>query len=295
MIFGYPFESFDHQNYINFLNSPYPFFFEPLYTLLAYLVAYLFSEDYRFLIIFILFGSLPSFLMIKYADNDKNYLYLWILVKSALVGFISQRFWFSELWFAYFYLTYKANFIKLIVEIIGAGMIHFGIIGNLPIVFFANKKINKYIYLIFILGIGFLCYFILNDFKIFNYDYSRYLEVANNKTLSLYDLGAVAYFLILNIYITDKKLYKIIFYSLVYVLVLKILFNNLEVYSRVYQANIDLMLILIFSNLSKRIYRLFLPLYVTVFYIGVLFFKETGPEILFHNKNAFNNLVGNIF
>ena len=295
MIFGYPFESFDHQNYISFLSSPYPFFFEPLYTFLAYIAAYLFSNEYRFTIIFILFFFVPSILIIKNADNEKNYIYLWILIKSALVGFISQRFWFAELWFAYFYLMYKDNFQKIIIQTIGVGMIHFGTLGNLPIIFLVNKKFNKYIYLALIIGAALLAYFFINDFKILSYDYSRYLEIGNHKTLSIYDFGPIAYLFILNLIITDKKYSKLIFYALIYISLTKILFNNLEVYSRVYQANIDLILILIFSNLHKRVYKYFLPLYVIIFYAGILLIKETGPEILSHHRNALINMIINIF
>ena len=295
MIFGYPFESFDHQNYINFLSSPYPFFFEPIYTLTAYIAAYLFVDEYRFTIIFIIFFSIPSFLIIKNANNEKNYIYLWILIKSALVGFISQRFWFAELWFVYFYLMYESNFRKIVLQTIGVGMIHFGALGNLPIIFLINKKFTKYAYLISIAGVALLGYFFLNDFKLFNYDYSRYLEIGNTKTLSLFDFGPVVYLLALNIFVTDRKYSRLIFYVIIYTILLKILFNNLEVYSRIYQANIDLILILIFSNLCKKIYKFFLPLYVIIFYTGVLLIKETGPEILMHHKNAFINLIINIF
>ena len=63
MWFGYPFESFDHQNYISFLEEPFPFFFEPLYTLVAISLTNVILPEYRFFVVFFLFVATPTALI----------------------------------------------------------------------------------------------------------------------------------------------------------------------------------------------------------------------------------------
>lgn len=94
---GGPFIAFDHENYINFLNDPFPFFFEPLYTVSAYFIKWLFLEEDRFPAIFILFTLPPLLIVWRYSGQKKSHpaallAFACVVTKSFYIGFIAQDF-----------------------------------------------------------------------------------------------------------------------------------------------------------------------------------------------------------
>ena len=72
MFYGGPFDAFDHENYINFLNNPTPFLFEPFYYLIAIICNLIFTEEFRFPLVFFIFTFFPLLLLITKLKMNKS-------------------------------------------------------------------------------------------------------------------------------------------------------------------------------------------------------------------------------
>ena len=291
MTYGYPFESFDHQNYINFLADPSPFFFEPIYTLAAYIIDLL-DIDNRFLTIYLILGFLPSLLVL--ANNSKKidqyFIYFWIFIKSSLIGFISQRFWFAEMWAMYFYIFHNKRIVKLSII---PGLIHFGLLANLPIFYYLKNGINR-LFLFFFITINlFIIYFVLSDYKFLNYNYSRYLYISNDNSI-IPSILNISILILINNFLTNNYIKHKLLIVIILTIIYKLIFHHIEVFSRIFQSSIDIILITIFLNLKNKDLIFILPIYVILFILSIIFVSSTGPEIILHHFNSIMNSIKNI-
>lgn len=297
MFYGGPFYAFDHENYIKFLNNPTPFLFEPLYYIIALFFNLIFTEEYRFPLIFFLFTIIPLIILLKKIKFNNYGLvslitFASILTKSFYIGFISQRFFFTELLVVSIIIrSYKKNnYLSFFIT----GLIHFSAFS----IFFSNlyfsKKFNFRLLLstIFLLFILFLLSKSNLIFTFGGYDYTRYLD-SDSANISIFTI-IQSLILILLIYLFSKKQYKPHLILLVFcLLIVKILFLQIEVFSRIFQIVTDVILIY-FSFSGKRS-----PIAVFVFCFGFsllqIFFVNTSIETRVIHANAINNAVTKIF
>lgn len=272
ILYGGPFFAYDHINYIDFLNSPVPFLFEPLYYLVSLLVNLFISEDNRFPLIFIFFTAPPFFVTFLATYNQPNgskklMIFAAILTKSFYIGFISQRIFFAELIVtsAIIYFWEKKS---QLIGIILAGLIHFSALTILPILIFLRSRFSYKI-----VGFSFLILILLYVllklrlvFSFFGFDYSRYLD-AEFSPINLFTLLQTAVLTVI-IYLWDSQKNKrqLIFLAIL-LGVLKVLFSELEVFSRVFQIITDVILIFLGFSAKKT------PLATYLFCLGFAFLQ----------------------
>lgn len=296
MFYGGPFYAFDHENYIRFLNNPKPFFFEPFYYFVAVLCNLIFTEDFRFPFIFLLFTIFPLLLIIKKTKFNNLGLvglitFASILTKSFYIGFISQRFFFTELIIASVIITSfnKNNYFFLFIS----GLIHFSAFS----IFFSNLYFNlkftkKLILSLVSLVVILTILFKANLFFSFGgYDYTRYLdsEPVNFSILTLIQ----SLILILLIYLfSSKKIKSHLILLVLFIFSLKIIFLQLEVFSRIFQIITDV--ILIYFSFSGK--KSFIVVFIFCFAFSLLqiFFVGRSQETREIHTNAIENAVKKI-
>lgn len=294
MFFGGPFIAFDHENYINFLNEPYPFFFEPGYTLVAYIVNSVFDEESRFSIIFAIF-TLPPLLMVwRSASRSPIYargmmVYACVLTKSFYIGFIAQRFFFAELWVSALIIASMPNFPKYRTLII-PGLVHFSALAVMPAVYwlrsvFSWRRFNLYI---FLLLISYLYINVFSGFQLFGYDYSRYLdndELAGK--LSLFSFIQTATLLAIFYFILPKTDVRKFTTLVCLIFATKLLFAEIEVFSRIIQIQTDAALVL--AGLRARRSPVLIYIFCLGFLILQMFFTQTSIDMaIYHSTAAIN-------
>lgn len=302
MWFGYPFTSFDHQNYINFLEEPFPFFFEPIYTLVAISLTHVVSPDYRFFVIFFIFVATPTVLIVnlnaRHGYASPQYIFFWILFKSSFVGFISQRFWFSELWMSYFILRCSSNLTQFSVGVIFSSGIHFGVAGVLPLYYFLLRGASRIFIVLFAISLIGIFYFKNVNYIFLWYDYSRYVGMGTERGFPYFSLLTMILICVVAISSLQTKMAIRVMLASFGVLVFKVIFSELDVYSRIFQAQVDLLLIYCAIYCKKRAGALYLPVFCIFFVLGQSFLSSTSDEIVFYLKSAvinsfvnFKNLV----
>lgn len=299
MWFGYPFESYDHINYISFLDDPYPFFFEPLYTIVAINVANIIPAENRFFVVFFLFVNTPTLLVVflspRHSKITPQYIYLWIFLKSSYIGFISQRFWFAELWMAYFVLRYFENWTRLCAGLVLTSGIHFGILGAIPFWYFLSNGVNRlFVICAAIMMVG-VVYFVSVDYTILGYNYSRYVGVGGDRDFPYFSL----FTLLLICLFASASLRKLIWIRFVVaellIFALKVHFFDLDVYSRIFQAQVDILILYIAINGVGRFSILLMPIFSVMFLLGQSLLASTAQEVNFYIQATFVNAFENIF
>jgi hypothetical protein len=297
MFYGGPFYAYDHENYINFLNNPTPFLFEPFYYIIAVLFNLIFTEEYRFPLIFLLFTIIPLFLIVtKLKLNNFSLVSLItfasILTKSFYIGFISQRFFFTELLVASIIITSfnKNNYLTLFIT----GFIHFSAFS----IFFSNiffkTKFNKKLIFSITFVVGFLIFLLKSNliFSFAGYDYSRYLD-SDPVNFSIFTIIQSLILSILIYFFSTKKYKSHLIFLVLCLLFLKIQFLQIEVFSRIFQIVTDVILIY-FSFSGKKA-----PIAVFIFCFGFsflqIFFVNTSSDTRVVHANAINNAITNIF
>lgn len=297
MWFGYPFESFDHINYIEFLNEPYPFFFEPLYTLVAFSLSNIVSYEYRFFAVFFLFVTGPSllvmFLNVQHGRTSPQYIYFWILFKSSLIGFISQRFWFAELWMTYFILRYFDSCIRACVGFVFTSGIHFGIAGSLPLYYFLlNGTSRLFITCIAVLMVG-VAYIVNVNYIFLGYDYSRYVGMPSERGFPYFSMLTMVLVCVLAILSLQKILYVRVIAASFLIFAFKVIFSDLDVYSRIFQVQVDVLIIFIALNGVGSRGALMLPIFSVIFVFGQALVAPTSEVVIFYINAAFTNAFEN--
>ena len=297
MFCGGPFYAYDHENYIKFLNSPTPFVFEPFYYIIAVLFNTIFTEEYRFPLIFFFFTFTPLILLLKKIKLNKFSLislitFASILTKSFYIGFISQRFFFTELLVASIIITSfnKNNYFTLFIT----GFIHFSAFS----IFFSNiyfkNKFNKKLLFSITFIIGFLIFLLKSNliFSFGGYDYSRYLD-SDPINFSFFTIIQSLILSLLIFFFSSKKYKSHLIFLVLCLLFLKIQFLQIEVFSRIFQIVTDVILIY-FSFSGKRA-----PIVVFIFSFGFsflqIFFVSTSSDTRVVHANAINNVITNIF
>lgn len=294
MFFGEPFIAFDHENYINFLNDPFPFFFEPGYTVVAYIVNSIFPEVSRFPVVFAIF-TLPPFLLVwKSTARSPIYargmmIYACVLTKSFYIGFVAQRFFFAELWVSALIIASMPNLPKYRTLLIPS-LVHFSSLAVLPCVAWLNsvfswRRFNIYICLLLV---AYLYINVFSGFQLLGYDYSRYLdndELAGK--LSLFSFIQTATLLAIFHFILPKTDVRKFTTLVCLIFVTKLLFAEIEVFSRIIQIQTDAALVL--AGLRARRSPVLIYLFCLGFLILQMFFTQTSIDMaIYHSTAAIN-------
>jgi hypothetical protein len=297
MWFGYPFESFDHINYISFLDDPYPFFFEPLYTIVAIAVANTIPSENRFFVVFFLFVNTPTllvaFLSPWHGRSTPQYIYLWILLKSSYIGFISQRFWFAELWMTYFVLRYFKSWVRICAGFILTSGVHFGVLGVIPLWYFLSNGFNRLLVISAAMMMVGVVYFVSAGYTVFGYDYSRYVGMGDDRGFpyfSLFTLLFICWFARVSL---RKSIWIRFVVAELVIFALKVQFFDLDVYSRIFQAQVDILLVYIAINGVGRYSFLAMPIFSLMFILGQSLVASTGQDVNFYIEAAFANAFEN--
>jgi hypothetical protein len=145
MFLGGPFQAFDHENYIAFLDNPQPFFFEPGYTLLAYLLNAYVADNLRFGLIFLLLSLPPLLIVLSSRRHCPRgvIVFLCVLVKSFYIGFVAQRFFFAELWLAALLVRSTSDRVGPWAASLAPGLaIHFSALSVAPSLFWLQSRFS---------------------------------------------------------------------------------------------------------------------------------------------------------
>lgn len=297
MFYGGPFYAFDHENYIRFLNNPRPFFFEPFYYLIAVLCNIIFTEDYRFPFIFLLFTIFPLLLIIKKTKFNNLGLvglitFASILTKSFYIGFISQRFFFTELIIASVIITSfnKNNYFSFFIS----GLIHFSALSIFFSNLYFNLKFNKKLILSLVsLVIILTILFKANLFFSFGgYDYTRYLD-SDPVNFSIFTLIQSLILILFIYFFSSKKLKSHLILLILFIFTLKIIFLQLEVFSRIFQIVTDV--ILIYFSYSGKKSSIVVFIFCFAFSLLQIFFVGRSQETREIHVNAIYNAFKKIF
>lgn len=298
IFYGKPLFAFDHLNYINFLNDPHWNFFEPGYTFFSIIIYRFVDEELRFAYMFAL-STLPPLILILInylnTNNANSHLgfmiFACILIKSFYIGFVAQRFFFAELWLASLIIFFGSN-AKIGWSGLVSGMFHFSALTITPSLFFLNSKfsLKKYFLAIIILFLGIVYIKFFSEFKLFFYDYSRYLDPNNNSTgnpifsiLQIFILAGIAIFSL------EKKLAIKILCLIFLVLFTKLSLGQFEVISRVFQIQIDLVIIIIGLNAIKNYYLTYV--FCIGFFLLQVFLSTNSHEMWIIHNEAFSNAL----
>jgi hypothetical protein len=298
MLLGSPFFAYDHENYIAFLNAPSLFFFEPIYTFVAYIVNSSFAESIRFQIVFLVF-TIPPLILIStgnFQSQERTRLllaFLVIILKGFYIGFIAQRFFFTEL-LSTVILTRILMGKLSTASLIFPGLIHFSALTLFPGVFWLKLKFKYYRFLIALLFIYFLYLFLtlFSNFSFFNYDYShhKYLETVGKgsllSVLQIIGLICLVYLML------DRECAKRAIGLALLALFLKLLLNDIEVFSRIFQIQTNLIIIFAIVN-AKRL--LALPLFFAFgFFLLQYFATDKSQEVFDIHLMAITNSLDKI-
>ena len=298
MFFGAPFTAYDHLNYINFLKEPIPLFYEPIYTGIAYLLFYLPNEDFRFPLIFFIFTAPPLWLVLRSDRLAKKsargmMLYACISVKSFYIGYISQRFFFVELWVSALLIYYYQGSIKRTPIV--PGLIHFSAISVIPSMFWLRAKKNILVilgtFLLFVFLIIYIRYF--SELRFLGYTYQRYLDSENVNSFPLMSVIQMSVLAVL-CWITVHKRWRASYIMLIIgVASFKIIFSDFEVFSRIFQIQTDLIIVTA-GLIAHRYVKLFF-VYCLGFFILQLFFTPTSIEVGVIHSTSINHIFNYFF
>lgn len=303
MFFGDPFTAYDHVNYINFLNEPILFYMEPIYTGVGFLVNWLFEPSIRFSVVFVFFTLPPLWFVWRDAQRRTDepcfgmVLFACILTKSFFVGWISQRFFFTELWLCALMIV-AAPALPRVRNILALGMLHFSALSLVPSFYFLKRDI-RLVRVCLLLGILFSSYVYLrffSSFELFGYDYSRYL----NPDPDLIKPGRINIFSVLQVLVlasicwivAQKEKAEKIVVLLMGLLLFKIIFYDIEVFSRITQIQLDMALVAAgISGRRSMKMPILLYSYSFGFFILQMFFTSTSEEVFSAHQEVVMNVL----
>jgi hypothetical protein len=299
MFRGAPFLAFDHQNYITFLNNPYPFFFEPAYTAAGFVVNAMVVEESRFPVVFLLFTLPPLWIVWRHERKVApaqrglaTMLFACVLTKAFVIGFIAQRLFFAELWVAAL-LIYASGRSKLGWRAWLPGMVHFSALSTLPSLYWLRTPFNwrkggiAFGFVLFL----FVYVKVLSGFQLFGYDYSRYLdpELASSgfPLFSVLEILALGFIVVRML---PLELRSNLIGLMALLVATKLLFADLEVFSRIFQIQLDL--IIVIAGMRSRRGHLMLWAFSALFLILQLFVTSTSEDVLVFHTTALINALG---
>ena len=177
MFRGGPFIAYDHVNYINFLNDPIPFLFEPGYTAVAYAFHGLLDESVRFPAMFLLWTAPPVWIVWKRDRREQGgakgmMLFACVLTKAFYIGFITQRFFFAELWVAALIIHGSGRNRISFKESMPGLLLHFSTLSVLPSLIWLRHRFT-WRKLVMGCGLVLLAYGylkLISGFQLFGYD-----------------------------------------------------------------------------------------------------------------------------
>ena len=294
IFFGNPFIAFDHENYINFLNDPFPFLFEPGYTLAGYLINGFVEEQARFPVMFAIF-TLPPLLIVWFSTARSPsfgrgmMIFACVLTKSFYIGFIAQRFFFAELWVAALTIASMPRLPKYKALLI-PGLLHFSVLATLPCLAWLNSAFSwrKLLYSIGALILIYAYIMVFSGFQLLGYDYSRYLNPESmTGNYSLFTLlESVILLSILKLILPKDYVGNfVVLVCLIYLT--KMIFSGIEVFSRVFQIQVDV--IIIMAGLHARNHPYLLYYFCLGFLILQIFFTPTSVEMSTYHSIAVMN------
>jgi hypothetical protein len=295
MFLGGPFWAFDHENYIAFLDNPLPFFFEPGYTLLAYLLNAYVSADLRFGLSFLTL-SLPPLLVVLSSRRHCPrgvIVFLCVLLKSFYIGFITQRFFFAELWLAALLVRSASGGASPWVASLVPGLaVHFSALSVAPSLLWLQSRFSW-----FKCGLGILAIVVLyllvstSELRFLAYDYSRYLDSEYKEGLPIFTIAQMFVLVGICVLALPRRDLGNFIALIILLLSAKIIMGNIEVFSRVFQIQTDLIIILIGLH-ARRLPPLFLLLCFSIgFLVLQMFFTPTSAEVGSVHWQAMSNVI----
>lgn len=291
---GYPYSSYDHVNYLNFLADPYPYYFEPLFTFVAYFISDLGEYDCRMGLVLSVY-LLPLILGMYVSKGSPLQDGAWfvVILKSYVVGLISIRYWAAELWLSYVYI-YGLSRVSYIVAFLS----HYGTLGAVPVIYLFNrKKALSFLSVILLCAFSIVAYIAVSSgYKIGILDYSRYVnqtEVGGSFFLSFLTILSLCFFAWISIPV--DKLCRVLL-ILLFAGIFKYIFSDLDVYSRIFQSQIDIVLVyIILVSKRPRVALFFGVIFSVLFGLGMLFLSKSSDMILPVYTDMFENVYKNLF
>jgi hypothetical protein len=306
LIFGYlylcmfrggPFIAFDHENYINFLNEPYPFFFEPGYTAVAFVVNALVDEDGRFPVVFLLFTAPPLAIVWRSAARGSDggramMVFACIVTKAFYIGYITQRFLFAELWVAALLIARGPADARVRWTMLLPGMVHFSSLTAIPALLWLRSTftVRKTVIAFALLSLITFYVRVVSGFQLLGYDYSRYLDADGEgggfPVLSALEMGVLA--MICRFVLPRDKAGN--FVALIgLLLMMKVAFGDIEVFSRIFQVEIDVVMVMAGLHARRGLWLLFL--FGFGFFVSQVAFTKTSAEMLVYHATAIVNVL----
>jgi general stress protein CsbA len=130
---------------------------------------------------------------------------------------------------------------------------------------------------------------LFSNFELFGYDYGRYLEGENTggfPLFSILEMGALAF--ICKLVLPRQRVPNYV--SLVgMVLLIKIIFGDIEVFSRVFQIEIDVVMVM--AGMEARRNRSLIFLFGAGFFMLQLFFTPTADDVVVFHASALLNAL----
>lgn len=292
---GGPFLAFDHENYIAFLDNPLPFFFEPGYTLLAYALNASIAADLRFGLVFLLL-SLPPLLMVL--SNRRHcprgvIVFLCVLMKAFYIGFITQRFFFAELWLAAVLVRGASDRVGPWTASLVPGLAtHFAALSVAPSLFWLQSRFTW-----FKCGLGILAIVVLyllvraSELRFLAYDYSRYLDSEHTGGIPVFTIAQMFVLAGICVLALPRSDHGNFIVLILLLLSTKIIMGNIEVFSRVFQIQTDLIILLVGLR-ARRMLPLFLLLCFSIGFLVIqMFLTPTSAEVSGVHWQAISNVI----
>jgi hypothetical protein len=138
----------------------------------------------------------------------------------------------------------------------------------------------------------FFAFFVKNysGYSMFGYDYSRYLGEGGDRGFSFFSFVSVFLILLLTVFCTPSYFWRRVFWAAAFALFFKGFFYDLEVYSRVFQLQIDLLLIYVAINAKNPRFVFFVLCYAVVFFVGQLSIVSTSDNMIDNYIDAMSYL-----
>jgi hypothetical protein len=213
-----------------------------------------------------------------------------VLTKAFYIGFITQRFLFAELWVAALIIRQFPD-TRVTWRLGLPGMMHFSSLTIIPALMWLRSRFTARKAFI---GIGclvaFWCYLrLFSTFELFGYNYARYLDgedAGGFPFFSVLEMAALAF--ICKLVLPGERVPNYV--SLVaMVLLVKVIFGDIEVFSRVFQIEIDVVMIM--AGMESRRNRSLVFLFGFGFFMLQLFFTPTADDVIVFHATALLNAL----
>lgn len=303
LVWGGPHESFDHVNYIEFFADPFAMHFEPLYTAVAFLFAKFVPESARFGASFFLFAVVPTLLLWHVSRPSDwacspQFAYAMILTKSIFVGYISQRFFFVELWLTLLMAYAWSRPVSFYFGVIVAAGVHFSAVVAAPVYFVLRRGVRNFDVIVAAAIIVLVALYVRDvaGYKILSYDYSRYVDVGEDRGFPIFSLATLAVVALLAYVVAERGVTGAVLQISLVLAILKILFLELDVFSRIFQLAVDLMLIAVAARARASRLALLPALVAVAFALSQMFGVARSEEMRGYwidaAENSLSSLLG---